>query len=85
MDTTNATPSELLRTAMRSRHLATRIRAMRALEAVLEREQQQAAAEMRLHGATWQEIGDEFGVSRQGAWERFHTAAAVDALRATRR
>jgi len=28
-------------------------------------------AEMRDAGATWEDVGDAFGISRQAAWERF--------------
>lgn len=31
----------------------------------------QAVEAMRDLGATWQEVGDAIGVSRQAAWERF--------------
>ena len=32
-------------------------------------------AAWRARGATWAEIGESYGVSRQAAWERFGTAA----------
>ena len=37
-----------------------------------QREELRAAVKAaRVNGATWQEIGDSLGVTRQAAWERF--------------
>jgi hypothetical protein len=47
----------------------------------LERIRREQVIAARAAGASWQQIGDALGVSRQSAWEAF-TAATRDALTA---
>jgi len=34
--------------------------------------------ENRIRGASWQDIGDAMGISKQSAWERFNSIDEVD-------
>jgi hypothetical protein len=47
--------------------------ATRALVGLLSTWESQLVAEAVAAGATWESIGGSVGVSRQAAWERFHT------------
>jgi hypothetical protein len=47
--------------------------ATRALVALLSTWEPQLVTEAVAAGATWETIGGSVGVSRQAAWERFHT------------
>jgi len=49
------------------------LRASRALAAHLSGWEATLAAEATGSGATWEAVGGAVGVSRQAAWERFHT------------
>src|SRR6266511_1747627 len=47
----------------------------RALTGLLSTWEARLAGEAVANGATWETIGSTVGVSRQAAWERFHTEA----------
>ena len=49
--------------------------ATRALTGLLSTWEARLAGEAVANGATWETIGSTVGVSRQAAWERFHTEA----------
>lgn len=55
------------------------LRVLTESEHELERIRREQVIAARAAGASWQQIGDALGVSRQSAWEAF-TAATRDAL-----
>src|SRR5205807_9902298 len=58
--------------------------ATRALKAQLPTWEAQLVKEAVADGATWETIGDSVGVSRQAAWDRFHTRCTTSAARCAR-
>jgi hypothetical protein len=50
---------------------------MTNLAAELERQEDQIVFGMRLHGASWTDIGAELGISKQAAHERFAKSAGL--------
>jgi DNA-directed RNA polymerase specialized sigma24 family protein len=79
-------PAGLLATIYRSNYRdddptpAEQIDAIRRLRERLDEEEQQIVFGLRLHGTSWQAIGDMFGISRQAAHERFRAAATIDKM-----
>ncbi len=54
-----------------------RLEATRAAREELERREREAVADCRAAGHTWTDIGARYGLSRQGAQQRFRRRAAA--------
>ena len=52
--------------------LANTLGMLRLVELAVDQARRQVVELMRLQGASWEQIGDALGVSRQAAHERFH-------------
>ncbi len=55
-----------------------RLDATRSAREELERRERDAVADCRAAGHTWQDIGARYGLSRQGAQQRFRRAGRTD-------
>jgi hypothetical protein len=48
---------------------------LKALENAIEEVRRQLVGHMRDQGASWDEVGDTLGITKQGAWERYKDVA----------
>lgn len=64
---------------------ADRVESIQKLRARLDRAEEEIAFSLRASGASWADIGEVFGITRQGAHLRFRdTAGALDDLATAR-
>lgn len=68
-----------LKQAYRSLHQGERKRVRLSRET--QRRVEQYVQQKRADGASWRDVGDALGMSRQSAWERFHHLPAIPAQR----
>ena len=71
-------PSRKIKVALRARQQATdpieRLKASLRIREAAEALEAEAIEEARQNGATWREIGSYYGLTKQGAQQRFRTA-----------
>lgn len=82
MDVRTTSPRDLLSIALAGStsagvDAADRVHAIDALRSRIDQEEQEIAFSLRHRGATWAEIGNVWGITRQAAHERFRDSAGL--------